>query len=333
MEEQKENRFSGMTPEEIRLEAKRQIVRSAFLALAALIVIGVACYAWFVSSRSVTAEGIRATIKGTSFELATAGDVSYFTDYTAEPTEETIEIDSQRMWWTFLNQTIQWRVTSSDNLGNFSGSNAGLNITADGLRPGLTGSMLFYVIPRESGPLRISFNLAIVPLELVREAQTEESPQINVGGDRMREITDSSKLDAKRLLRGHLLFAYPKYENGVPVEVDGTQVMELANYQDGSFVIDFGNINITTVDKPIAVQLKWMWPYMMGEVLDSEFPYRETVIGWMKTNPKYFFMNDNLPESTDDITTNPIWKESFDKADRRIGDVIDAIILRLDAQG
>ena len=36
MAEQKENRFSGMTPEEIKLEAKRQIVRSAFLALAAL---------------------------------------------------------------------------------------------------------------------------------------------------------------------------------------------------------------------------------------------------------------------------------------------------------
>ena len=327
---QKENRFSGMTPEEIKLEAQRQIVRSAFLALAALIVIGVACYAWFVSSRFVTAEGMRATIKGTSFELATAGDVSYFTDYATEPTEETIEIDSQRMWWTFLNQTIQWRVTSSDNLGNFAVSSAGLNITADGLRPGLTGSMLFYVIPRESGSLRISFKLAIVPLELVRADQAEDGPQISVGGDMMREITDSSKLDAMRLLRGHLLFAYPKYENGVPVEMDGTQVMELANYQDGSFVIDFGNV--TAVDKPIAVRLEWLWPYVMSEVLDSEFPYRDTVIEWMKTNPEYFFMNDNLPESIDDITTNPTWKESFDKADRRIGDVIDAIILRLDAQ-
>ena len=44
-EQKKENQFSGMTLEQIILEAKKQILHSAVLALAALIVIGVACYA------------------------------------------------------------------------------------------------------------------------------------------------------------------------------------------------------------------------------------------------------------------------------------------------
>ena len=78
MAEQKENRFSGMTPEEIKLEAKRQIVRSAFLALAALIVIGVACYAWFANNRTVTANLSSVSLNADCFELASVSYVGAF---------------------------------------------------------------------------------------------------------------------------------------------------------------------------------------------------------------------------------------------------------------
>ena len=61
---EKNNRFSGMSRAELEKEARKQIVHSGLLALAALIVIAVACYAWFCSAGAVTAQGLVAEMVG-----------------------------------------------------------------------------------------------------------------------------------------------------------------------------------------------------------------------------------------------------------------------------
>ena len=72
---EKNNRFSGMSRAELEKEARKQIVHSGLLALAALIVIAVACYAWFCSAGAVTAQGMAVRLSGYGFDLASAGDL------------------------------------------------------------------------------------------------------------------------------------------------------------------------------------------------------------------------------------------------------------------
>lgn len=321
MAEQKENRFSGMTREEIILEAKKQILHSAVLALAALIVIGVACYAWFVSSKSVTAIVGPVSMGDMTFDLASAGDLSAFdtpVDYTV-PTGDVYQGTglTGRGWWTFGNQTIQWRMTDGANLGNFQSSEQNL---AEGIRPGTSGKLSFYVIPHGNGPLQVQFDLSIVPLK----AESKDDPN-----SRLVELLD--KPAALKLLRGHLLFAYPqKYENGTPA---ADSVMTLANYADGSFTIDFGTV---TENTPIPVTLEWHWYNTLSDALNSA--YGDSIFNSMKASPNAFFYNRGSDVTILDSATKETIRAAsdlntyFNDADFLIGEEIDAMILKLNAR-
>lgn len=318
MAEQKENRFSGMTPEEIKLEAQRQIVRSAFLALAALIVIGVACYAWFVSSKSVTAIVGPVSMGDMTFDLASAGDLSAFdtpVDYTVPTGDEYQGITDG--WWTFGNQTIQWRMTDKANLGNYRDNET---TEPEGIRPGTSGKLSFYVIPHGNGPLQVQFNLSIVPLK----AEKKDDPNSSLS-----EIQGESA--AVNLLRGHLLFAYPqKYKNGTLADDPG---MTLANYADGSFTIDFGTVRENT---PIPVTLEWHWYNTLSDALKSA--YGESIFASMKASPNAFFYNGGSDvtisegATKDTIRADSALNNCFNDADYHIGQEIDAMILRLNAR-
>lgn len=321
MAEQKENQFSGMTREEIILEAKKQILHSAVLALAALIVIGVACYAWFVSSKSVTAIVGPVSMGDMTFDLASAGDLSAFDtpdNYTV-PTGDVYQgTGLTGGWWTFGNQTIQWRMTDTANLGNYRGANE--TTEPEGIRPGTSGKLSFYVIPHGNGPLQVQFDLSIVPLK----AESKDDPN-----SRLVELLD--KPAALKLLRGHLLFAYPqKYENGTPA---ADSVMTLANYADGSFTIDFGTV---TENTPIPVTLEWHWYNTLSDALNSA--YGDSIFNSMKASPNAFFYNRGSDVTILDSATKETIRAAsdlntyFNDADFLIGEEIDAMILKLNAR-
>lgn len=319
MAEQKENQFSGMTREEIILEAKKQILHSAVLALAALIVIGVACYAWFVSSKSVTAIVGPVSMGDMTFDLASAGDLSAFDtpdNYTV-PTGDVYQgTGLTGGWWTFGNQTIQWRMTDTANLGNYRGANE--TTEPEGIRPGTSGKLSFYVIPHGNGPLQVQFNLSIVPLK-AENKDNPNSPLVELSGEPV----------ALKLLRGHLLFAYPqKYENGTLAADSG---MTLANYADGSFTIDFGTV---TENTPIPVTLEWHWYNTLSDALSSA--YGDAILTSMKASPNAFFYNGGsdvtISEDEDTILIDSALNNYFNDADYYIGQHIDAMILKLNAR-
>lgn len=320
MAEQKENRFSGMTREEIILEAKKQILHSAVLALAALIVIGVACYAWFVSSKSVTAIVGPVSMGDMTFDLASAGDLSAFDTpdaYTVPTGNEYQGTGLTDGWWTFGNQTIQWRMTGTANLGNYR---ANETTEPEGIRPGTSGKLSFYVIPHGNGPLQVQFNLSIVPLK----AENKDNPNSSL-------VELSGEPVALELLRGHLLFAYPKkYENGTLAADPG---MTLANYADGSFTIDFGTV---TKDTPIPVTLEWHWYNTLSDALSSA--YGDAIFTSMKASPNAFFYNRGSDVTISDSATKETIRAAsdlnnyFNDADYYIGQHIDAMILKLNAR-
>ena len=314
-EQKKENQFSGMTREEIIQEAKKQILHSAVLALAALIVIGVACYAWFVSSKSVTAIVGPVSMGDMTFDLASAGDLSAFdtpVDYTVPTGNKYQGTGLTGGWWTFGNQTIQWRMTDTANLGNYRGANE--TTEPEGIRPGTSGKLSFYVIPHGNGPLQVQFNLSIVPLK-AENKDNPNSPLVELSGEPV----------ALELLRGHLLFAYPEKDSS------GNTVMKLANYVDGSFTIDFGTV---TKDTPIPVTLEWHWYNTLSDALSSA--YGDAIFTSMEASPNAFFYNGGsdvtISEDEDTILIDSALNNYFNDADYYIGQHIDAMILKLNAR-
>lgn len=313
MEEKKqENQFSGMTREEILLEARKQILHSAVLALAALIVIGVACYAWFVSTKTVTANVGTVSMGDMTFELASAGQLSAFdtpADYTVPTGEEYSILPNLTGRWTFRHQTIQWQMTDEANLEN--------DTVEKGLRPGSHGHLSFYVIPKGTGPLKVRFDLEIVPLKETVNNNTTEWKDADT--------------TAANLLRGHLMFACPQnYRNGKLMD---NPSMTLVDYSNGSFTIDFGTV---TEDTPIPVKLQWCWYNTLSDALNSD--YGESIFTSMRANPDGFFYNSgNTVTIPSEVTKETIQGNSelnnyFNDADYYIGQNIDAIILRLDAE-
>ena len=266
------------------------------------------------------------------FELAVVGDGGAFSNLTPGgykvnegelfPTDPTQNPADPTKKWTLGNQTIQWGMTGKNNFGNFTGEVDGTQIEAEGIRPGLNGSMSFYVIPREAGPLTIRFQVKIIPLELTNKLDMNSDLK-EIKEDERLEGAEKEELDRKltavRLLHGHLLFACPRYADGQLVE----NARELVNYTDGSFTIDFGSIAEENVGKPIALWVDWFWPNTQEEAT-SNTDFGSTIDGWMKTDPTSFFYRPDSSETNGE--------RAFDDADKYIGDMIDALILKLDAK-
>lgn len=147
--------------EEAYREARKQIVRSAFLALAALGVIVFACYAWFVSSGTVTGTVGSVRIDGSSFELASVGGVGVYdnlmpTDCT-EPGKDWKLDENTPGKITGEKSDILWRISPDSNLEN------GKDQT--GISPGSHGQMQFYIIPKRNGDLTLKFDIELAPLD------------------------------------------------------------------------------------------------------------------------------------------------------------------------
>ena len=347
MAEQKENRFSGMTPEEIKLEAKRQIVRSAFLALAALIVIGVACYAWFASSDTVTAIGGSISLNADCFELASEGREGNYddlvptdlqnqgSDWDGKGTQTSRNTDSNDK-----KESILWNMTSDNNLGNFSQAD-------NGIQPGDYGTLEFYVLRKQQGDLKINCYLDIIPLdengkELVSTTE-QNTTEAGTG-----EAADATRV--LQLLRGHLLF-FSTYQISAEGEQVNKTMRQLADISDGSFQVE-----LPAGMEKVKVTLNWYWPYFLRHAIeyyqDSTFAEKmsERVVDSLAEGKvNYFFTNDATMvyvgnERKDDNDTRTVITkqnvtryakrlgEYYNEADQVIGDNVKGIVLRLRAE-
>ena len=355
MAEQKENRFSGMTPEEIKLEAKRQIVRSAFLALAALIVIGVACYAWFVSSGTVTAITGPVTLDLECFELASIGEAGkeeagkydalvpeglrnpgYKWNDNGTQTKRNTDISDK-------NQSILWRMTSDNNLGNFSQAD-------NGIQPGDYGTLEFYVLRKQQGDLKINCYLDIIPLDETGKELVSTTEQ-NTTEAGTGEAADATRV--LQLLRGHLLF-FSTYQIST-IDSEGKQVnttmRQLTDISDGSFQVE-----LPAGMEEVKVTLNWYWPYFLRHAIeyyqDSTFAEKmsERVVDSLaEGNVNYFFTNDatmvyvGYARKDENDTRTVITRQNvtryakrlgeyYNEADQVIGDNVKGIVLRLRAE-
>lgn len=164
-------------------EARREIIRSFFLALAALGAIVFSCYAWFVSSTAVSASGMSAAIRGNVFELVSVGSAGAFDEKLTDRTEGAVWEENNAGRITENSGTILWRVSDTSHLGNTTGST--------GIEPGSSGTLQFYVIPKSTDPMNLKLSLEFIPMDL--KNNTENG---------MFEKT------VKDFLKGHILVRY-----------------------------------------------------------------------------------------------------------------------------
>lgn len=269
--------------------ARKQIIHSLLLAVAALGVLAFACYAWFTNNTRVTGTGVSISVEGSRFELASVGDTA--------PTDPSIPTE----WyiaggdnWSFGNksglittvshQTVLWRVDSDSNLGNLSDK---------GIQPGSSGKLKFYVIPKLSGELKLTFRLELVP-QLISGA---ENSIVN------------------NLLRGHLLFHY---------QCEGADTSTWVECQSREFHL---NLNVSE-NVPILITLNWQWPYVLNDVVENA-----VIRGWMVDYPAFFFYNGGTvvsAPSNDDLDNHlREYSDYYNNADQYIGENVSGLLLKM----
>lgn len=299
--------------EEAYREARKQIVRSAFLALAALGVIVFACYAWFVSSGTVTGTVGSVRIDGSSFELASVGGVGVYdnlmpTDCT-EPGENWKLDENTPGKITGEKSDILWRISSDSNLENSEGKT--------GISPGSEGQMQFYIIPKRNGDLTLKVDVELAPLD-------KDGKQITMDDDETLNW----------LLRGHFLFAY-KCEKAQGYNPNNTPT--LIAYNNSFFNLTFTDVK---EDEPILVILYWTWPLLLKNIIQNDLfdnvEVGPAVQGWMKATPDRFFYDEGKPISEPDFDnfTQQFrqYNNYYNNADQYIGDNVQSLVLRLTAE-
>ena len=293
--------------EETYREARKQIVRSAFLALAALGVIVFACYAWFVSSGTVTGTVGSVRIDGSSFELASVGpnvgkwDEKILADNAKYGTSQ--DFGDRKLVVTGEENDILWQISDDSHLEN------GTDKT--GISPGSSGKLEFYVIPKRDGELRLKCKVELTPLY-----------------HKEKEITAEDVETIEKLLKGHFQFSC-----SCPDAASYADPI-LFDYVSGDFpILTFQN---AAKDQPILVTLGWKWPEFLRDVINNEKD-GSTVKEWMANKPDHFFYNGN------ETINSPVFDENFtsqfreynnyyNNADEYIGDKVSSLVLRLTAE-
>ena len=299
-EKNRENPFAGMTREEIIQEAKRQILRSAVLALAALAVIGVACYAWFVNSGVVTAITGQVTMSTDGFELASEGTVGIFDNVYFDSSVPDGSFLEEMITWTRGNRVVRWRMNQTSNLSNY-------DTKKNGIHPNSAGTLKFYVIPQSDGALTLNCHVNLNPLKL-----NSEGKYVSCG---------VNSTEAK-LMRGHLMFAY-SYEG------EAGTVSGLIPVNTSAFTVSLPEVR---ADRKYEVTLTWFWPYVLREAMNRQ-PYGDTITGWVENDAlwDYFYYDGGRTVSVSQTPFRGL-SNFYNMADQYIGDHVNAVIVELEAE-
>ena len=187
-------------------------------------------------------------------------------------------------------------MTDESNFYNMSGS-----AESEGLRPGASGKLQFYVIPREPGSLKIAFTLEVNPY--VYDVKRDRMVKMDMGDDKARKAGD--------LLHGHLLFAF---------SYNGTETL-VNLIQAEPCTLDFGEIGAEQVDVPIPVTVNWFWPLTWEKAAQNP-----SIRALAQANPGCFF--ETVPEAGLNADLQTL-NEQYNSADEYIGKYVFAVSLKM----
>lgn len=277
-------------------DARKQITRSILLALTALAVIAFACYAWFVSTKRVTGSIRPVQLLGSTFELASAGNMGAYDAML--PAGLNISGDSWKPSGTVTSTgkaSILWQVSDSSSLNNTEETGC--------IQPGSRGAIQFFVIPKAAGELKLNFQIELLPMQ-------EQGGKLGI-------LENNETLN--NLLKGHFLFQY---------STDGTN-FSWVPCSTGQFSLTFTGC---TADTPIPVTLNWQWPYLLRLVTDQP----EVVGWMKEDTRYFFYDHGNTVVAPAELTPNvgnfAQYDRYYNNADEYIGENAYGVLLRLTAE-
>ena len=259
-----------LTPEEYRKKAQEQIqnykhqwkifIRTGIVVLAAAIAIIIACIAWFVSNNKVAGSGIGIRSAGSDFELAadagadgknSAGVYDKLLEV-SPGTEKTLG-DKSYITTDDSHTSITWSIVNDSNMRN--------NQNNQGIEPGTSGMLRFYIISHKDGALNVTLDLGL-------------TGYTNGTGSAIEEVNRT----AQELVKGHiLLFAgYEQrtnsYEGWISEDADPwTMTLNngstLTRNADGTLTWAVENAK---KDTAYPVQIYWIWPEILGSYLRKD---------------------------------------------------------------
>lgn len=261
-----------LTPEEYRQQARDEIsevkaewkvfLRTGIIMFAALVAIIIACIAWFVSNNKVTISGTKVQSAGSEFELAAAAKPDsessagvYDNLLDVQAGTET-SIGNKKFLATDGSHTsITWAITGDSNMNN--------NNPEDGIEPGASGKMTFYIISQKDGPLSVTLDLTLTGY---------------TGEETAAKSSNLKEADTKaqQLLKGHVLLfagydsAAHSYKGWISEDAGP---WSMALYSGGGVLSRTENGKLTwsvqdaKKDTAYPVTIYWVWPEMLGSYL------------------------------------------------------------------
>lgn len=269
-----------VTAEEYRQKAQEQIhelkdqwkifFRTGIIILAAVIVIIAVSIAWFTMNNQVEATGTSIQAAGSEFELAAAGTDA---DSTRGVYDDLLEVspgaglkvgDKNYLSTDGSHTEISWAITDDSNMRNKKGP-------TQGIEPGSSGEMTFYIISHKQGMLDVKLDLNVTGYQATKDVSTAKD---------LEPIDES----AQQLLEGHiLLFAgYDGTSNsykGWISEDAGSWSMNLGTESEPISLQEDGNGELTwktenaEKDTAYPVTVYWIWPERLESYLRKADTY------------------------------------------------------------
>lgn len=274
-----------LTPEEYRQQAQEEMQNLKnqwktffrtgiflFAAVAAMIILGIA---WFVNNNKVAGTGTSISASGSDFDLAAditgAASTKGMYDKLLDVPPGTKITEQTFLATNDTNNAITWAITDDSNLNNQTGAN--------GIEPGSSGSLTFYIISHKDGPLSLTLDVTLTGYGYSGEEATESSQLGTIDNK------------AQQLLEGHvLLFAgydsdtdsdtksykawisedAEAWTRSLDKDADGKPSVSLSRDKGGKLTWTAEN---AVKETAYPVTLYWIWPERLESYIMSAEAY------------------------------------------------------------
>lgn len=311
----------GLTTDELLEqieEDKKQVKKSSVFAFAALIALIALALAWFVMNARVN--GKMTSVRAKSLPYCLATKKTETDDNTLAGLKELLENKFAAGKGTELQigadtyymsdgENIRLQVSPDNNLNNEAGN------TMEGIAPGTSGKLTFYVIPREKGYHEFTFQMNFKAYKKSESTESDIQPIDNDG--------------INNLINGHILF-FRNYseEQGYTDRIETGGTFKIT--RDAEF----------RPEEAIPVTIYWVWPEYLqsfrngGELFQSASAMAAGFEQDMHNNPGNYFADFKSGEINPDWTFGSLTADQFtyltecyNTADFQIGSNVDYLYL------
>ena len=274
-----------LTPEEYRQQAQEEMQNLKnqwkiffrtgiflFAAVAAMIILGIA---WFVSNNKVAGTGTSISASGSDFDLAAditgAASTKGMYDKLLDVPPGTKIKEQTFLATNDTNNAITWAIKDDSNLNNQTGAN--------GIKPGSSGSLTFYIISHKDGPLSLTLDVALTGYGYSGEEATESS-QLGTIDNKAQQLLeghvllfagyDSDTDSAQKTYKAWISEDAEAWTRSLDKDADEKTSVSLSRDADGKLTWTAEN---AVKETAYPVTLYWIWPERLESYIMSAGAY------------------------------------------------------------